>query len=353
MQQENNTNFQNQVMQILSTMANAQATQAQAALQSSSINDTTFSMVEWMGDVTRIQRELSISDTVIVLKAGHTLRGRAARFYKHWKPIVRDWTSFRKDFEVAGVAVSKPNDVVNTMVVPVAEVLGPVASQYHAQDGLGQYTYGYSNPLSSKNEIKTVDGVTRGEYSYVDPEGKLQSVEYIADAVQGFRVAASNLPISPKLPVIQAPLMPIPVSDTPEVAESKAKHLAALEEAKIKIANAEVKLKANNNEVLGDISSRITNAAPLIQTYRYSINPIYGIYPHNYAHLMLPLYKENPQITPYIAYPVSSYQGNYIIGHSTIVENQLRPALPMAPTDLLEVVKAKNEHFAAIKKIKT
>ncbi|XP_050293302.1 uncharacterized protein LOC126733893 [Anthonomus grandis grandis] len=133
MQQESNSNFQSQIMQILSTMANAQATQAEAALQSSveqahvqsvavvgpgpkvmaaaassqicltifDPDDTPFTMVEWMDDVSRIQAELRISDTVTVLKAGHALRGRAARFYRHWKPIVRDWASFRRDFEVA------------------------------------------------------------------------------------------------------------------------------------------------------------------------------------------------------------------------------------------------------------
>lgn len=48
----------------------------------------------------------------------------------------------------------------------------PGASQYHSQDELGQYQYGYNNPLSSKNEIKTFDGITRGSYSYLDSEGK-------------------------------------------------------------------------------------------------------------------------------------------------------------------------------------
>lgn len=48
----------------------------------------------------------------------------------------------------------------------------PATSQYHSQDELGQYQYGYNNPQSSKNEIKTFDGITRGSYSYLDSEGK-------------------------------------------------------------------------------------------------------------------------------------------------------------------------------------
>ena len=73
----------------------------------------------------------------------------------------------------------------------------PASSQYHAQDGLGQYSYGYVGPTSSKSETKSADGVTRGGYSYIDANGVLQTVNYISDAVHGFRVAATNLPVGP------------------------------------------------------------------------------------------------------------------------------------------------------------
>merc|ERR1711915_727442 len=67
-------------------------------------------------------------------------------------------------------------------------------SQFHAQDDLGQYNYGYSSPTSTKQELKTADGVTRGSYSYVDANGLVQTVNYISDAL-GFKVAATNLPV--------------------------------------------------------------------------------------------------------------------------------------------------------------
>merc|ERR1711902_220877 len=41
---------------------------------------------------------------------------------------------------------------------------------------------------------KTADGVIRGAYSYVDSDGIVQTVNYIADAL-GFRVGATNLPV--------------------------------------------------------------------------------------------------------------------------------------------------------------
>uniref|UniRef100_A0A336KSZ3 CSON014675 protein n=1 Tax=Culicoides sonorensis TaxID=179676 RepID=A0A336KSZ3_CULSO len=102
----------------------------------------------------------------------------------------------------------------------------PLLSQYHSQDSLGQYTYGYAGGPSAKNEVRSLDGVTRGSYSYVDPEGKLQTVAYTADALTGFRVAASNLPEAPK----DLNVAPEPVKDTPEVVKARAEHLAIVEQ---------------------------------------------------------------------------------------------------------------------------
>lgn len=56
----------------------------------------------------------------------------------------------------------------------------------------GEYAYSYAGGPSAKEEIKE-DGVTRGSYSYVDANGILQSVFYVADE-NGFRVAATDLP---------------------------------------------------------------------------------------------------------------------------------------------------------------
>ncbi|XP_037722272.1 uncharacterized protein LOC119555119 [Drosophila subpulchrella] len=72
-------------------------------------------------------------------------------------------------------------------------VFTPTQRQYIAKDQLGQYSYGYSEPLSSKQETHTLDGVTQGSYSYQDAAGKYQTVRYVADA-DGFHVAATNLP---------------------------------------------------------------------------------------------------------------------------------------------------------------
>jgi hypothetical protein len=106
---------------------------------------------------------------------------------------------------------------------PAAALAGPlsISTQYHAQDGQQQYTYGYFGGLSAKVESKTADGVTRGRYSYIDSNGIIQSVSYVSDPVNGFRVAATNLPS----------IVATPVTDTPEVAAAKVAHSVAFNEA--------------------------------------------------------------------------------------------------------------------------
>ena len=103
----------------------------------------------------------------------------------------------------------------------------PTSSQWHAQSGLGDYVYGYQAGPSAKSEVKTLDGITQGSYSYVDAASKLQTVNYVADSL-GFRVAATNLPTPP----VYDGKAPEPVEDTPEVKAAKAEHLSLVAKAK-------------------------------------------------------------------------------------------------------------------------
>ncbi|KAG8036705.1 hypothetical protein G9C98_004027 [Cotesia typhae] len=83
-------------------------------------------------------------------------------------------------------AIPSPNSVVISQ--------RPVHSSLrHTQDSLGQYDYSYTGDTSAKSESRSLDGTTRGAYSYIDANGLLQQVHYIADH-NGFRVLATNLP---------------------------------------------------------------------------------------------------------------------------------------------------------------
>lgn len=78
-----------------------------------------------------------------------------------------------------------------SVIVPVMPVIR--TSMRHSQDTLGQYEYSYTGDTSAKTESRSLDGTTRGAYSYIDAHGILQQVHYIADK-DGFRVLATNLP---------------------------------------------------------------------------------------------------------------------------------------------------------------
>ena len=85
-------------------------------------------------------------------------------------------------------------------------------TQYHAQSELGEYEYGYSNPVhsqtikkyfkkiflkhvfysgilqtSSKFERKDSLGRVEGSYSYVSPDGRVVTNNYVADPATGFK----------------------------------------------------------------------------------------------------------------------------------------------------------------------
>ncbi|XP_034657936.1 uncharacterized protein LOC117894810 [Drosophila subobscura] len=116
--------------------------------------------------------------------------------------------------------------IASAVASPLLEYGAPPAgdsvSQYHTQDEHGQYSYGYVAPLYSKHETRTVDGVIRGTFSYVDARGETQTTDYVADT-EGFRVSSSHGQQRAN-------------EETPEVAALRAQHLAAHAQAKLRLA---------------------------------------------------------------------------------------------------------------------
>jgi len=60
------------------------------------------------------------------------------------------------------------------------------SQQYHTQDEFGNYSYGYANQHSEKQESGNAHSGVKGHYSYVDAHGLNRRVDYVADAL-GFR----------------------------------------------------------------------------------------------------------------------------------------------------------------------
>merc|ERR1712181_37536 len=113
----------------------------------------------------------------------------------------------------AAPAVAAPVAPV-TYAAPIAPYVG---SQFHAQDE-------FANLNSAKAEAGNTYGGVHGGYSYVDANGVLQQVQYVADAA-GFLVADSRLPVAPVYNGVAPtfnPELPVAPVDTTEVAEAKA-----------------------------------------------------------------------------------------------------------------------------------
>ncbi|KAJ1526664.1 hypothetical protein ONE63_008246 [Megalurothrips usitatus] len=121
---------------------------------------------------------------------------------------------------IAHQAIAAP---VAYSAAPVAVAAAPLATahktQYHAQDELGQASYGHSEPAQSHHATQDAFGNKVGSFSYAAPDGRILRTDYVADAL-GYRVSSNALPLGPAS-------LPLPVQDTPEVAIAKAQHLAA------------------------------------------------------------------------------------------------------------------------------
>merc|ERR1711963_429362 len=78
------------------------------------------------------------------------------------------------------------------------------STQFHAQDEFGQFSFGHAGGPSARTEARNAFGVTTGSYQYIDANGLLQTVNYVADPVNGFRVAGTNLPVGPAVPAAAA-----------------------------------------------------------------------------------------------------------------------------------------------------
>lgn len=67
-------------------------------------------------------------------------------------------------------------------------------TQYHSQNILGEATYGHSEPLQIHNAVQDAAGNKAGAFSYVAPDGRVLTTEYVADE-NGYRAASNAFPI--------------------------------------------------------------------------------------------------------------------------------------------------------------
>ncbi|KAL6262814.1 hypothetical protein P5V15_005604 [Pogonomyrmex californicus] len=117
-------------------------------------------------------------------------------------------------------------------LLPYAYLADPLPVYHQSQDTrAGVHAYSYAGGPSAKEEVRGLDGVTRGSYSYVDAHGILQSVFYVADE-GGFRVAATNLPTDGNPPLETGEVLLAKNAHLQEHAKAAAAAVAAAAQAK-------------------------------------------------------------------------------------------------------------------------
>merc|ERR1712036_215535 len=155
---------------------------------------------------------------------GHTIAAPATPFHSapfvNHAPLVHSVPApiAPARFTVPAPAAPAPFSFPAPVAAPVPIFSSPIAhaalpaplvapsSQFHAQDEFGQFSFGHQSINQARTESRDAFGVTRGSYQYVDANGLIQTVQYIADPVNGFRVAATNLPVAGNAAPLVAPV---------------------------------------------------------------------------------------------------------------------------------------------------
>lgn len=223
----------------------------------------------------------------------------------------------------------------NFAPVPVATTTWSAPSlfsmtQYHAQDELGQASYGYAYPGQAASNFRDAWGNQVGSWAYFDPEGKEVRVSYVADS-RGFRVLSNNLPVAP-MSVHSSPLdvAPVQVSDTPEVEEAKRAHFAAVAEAKAR--NAAAVAAATGSGRHRRSPGRYYSAASKPGAHHHRVQPTYYKYQKAAAvpvvHVAAPV--ESIVAPPVVQQTVHNFP---IVHHAVPVVH----AVPVSPTVHAEV----------------
>ncbi|KAK2716084.1 uncharacterized protein LOC136043943 [Artemia franciscana] len=257
---------------------------------------------------------------------------------------------------------SHPYAVRSPVVVPHI-----TASQYHAQDELGQTSYGYAHPGQSKAEFRDAFGNVVGSYSYIDANNKEVVVNYVSDA-NGFRVVSNNLPVAAMANEQEQ------VQETPEVIEAKRQHFAAIAEAKARVVEAKTRGKRSIPTVL-PFHPFATNTLPLTYSYPLTIPSITATKYHSQDELGQASYgyayagHSHAATRDVHGNVIGSYayinpegkevRVRYTAGHGgfQVISNALpegnnHDGFPAIVEDTAEVIAARNAHLKAFKEAK-
>merc|ERR1711936_435218 len=157
------------------------------------------------------------------------------------------------EFKMNGLIVLAACVCASTAQVYAPGLAIPAAApshQFHAQDEFGQFSFGHAGGPSARTEARNAYGVTTGSYQYVDANGLVQTVNYIADDVNGFRVQGTNLPVAGAAGLVAPVFEGVQAPDTEEVIAAKAAFAEAYAAQEAAVAAAPAERKRRSAQVV-------------------------------------------------------------------------------------------------------
>jgi hypothetical protein len=126
------------------------------------------------------------------------------------------------------------------------------STQFHSQDGTGQFIFGHSSPEQARLESRSADGTVRGSYSYINPEGRTIKVTYTAgeNGFQPYEEPSSDV-------------LPKPVTETPEVAAARALHARLYDQAKWLAESSPENPEEHKDEPVNNVQDIPVNNVPI------------------------------------------------------------------------------------------
>lgn len=141
--------------------------------------------------------------------------------------------------------------------------------QWHAQDELGQASFGYAYPGQAAANYRDFAGNMVGTWAYINPNSKEVQVSYTADH-RGFRVLSNDLPVAPVANLVA----PVQVQDAPDVAKAKVEHAAAIAAAKAAVAATPVRTKRQIVSHVTPFAFNYPTNAPFVYNHFAAASPL-------------------------------------------------------------------------------
>ncbi|XP_068083683.1 uncharacterized protein [Anabrus simplex] len=205
----------------------------------------------------------------------------------------------------------------------------PIVTQYHAQNVLGQASYGHVSGLQAHHAVQDAAGNKVGSYSHIAPNGQVISTNYVADG-SGYRAVSNGLPVG--------------AQETPEVLAARNAHLAEVEAVKSRsrraaqVADTPARTSRLGSPVVSVVSTPVVHQPALT----YAIPFYQHLISKREANPQTPASTTNFKGVPHVPIVTSHVVTPHVVSHPAIAysyphviaKREANPQTPASTTNL-------------------